>query len=82
MSTHPLSSVAASAGGNPIKLLYRIDEAIAVLGLGKTALYELIRSGRLKSVQEGRARLIPARAIQEYVALLEREAGVTYGKTA
>ncbi|MGO1056927.1 helix-turn-helix domain-containing protein [Crossiella sp. CA198] len=64
------------------KVLYRVDEAITVLGLGRTALYELIRSGRLKSVQEGRTRLIPARAIEEYVALLERESGVSYGKTA
>lgn len=36
--------------------------------------YELLRSGRLCSVREGRTRLVPAAAIAEYVALLEREA--------
>ena len=39
-----------------------------------TAPYEQIRSGRLWSVTEGRTRLIPASAIREYIALLEREA--------
>ena len=37
-------------------------------------LYEELRSGRLRSVHVGRTRLIPATAITEYVALLEREA--------
>jgi excisionase family DNA binding protein len=35
---------------------------------------DLIRSGRLGSVKEGRARLIPASAVEEYLALLKREA--------
>ena len=44
---------------------------------------EQIRSGRLRSVQQGRARLIPAAAIRDYVARLEREAQETrYDKTA
>jgi hypothetical protein len=33
-----------------------------------------IRAGRLRSVKEGNARLIPADAITDYVALLEAEA--------
>lgn len=36
--------------------------------------YELIRSGRLGSVKQGRARRIPASAIRDYIALLKREA--------
>ncbi|RCG32986.1 DNA-binding protein [Sphaerisporangium album] len=55
--------------------LYRIPDAMKVLGLGRSVIYELLRSGRLRSVREGRARLIPATAIRDYVALLEREAG-------
>ena len=35
----------------------------------------LIRSGRLRSVTQGRTRLIPANAISDYIALLERESG-------
>ena len=55
----------------------RITEAMTVLRLGRTKLYELIRSGRLASVTEGRARLIPTDAIQEYKALLRKEAEST-----
>jgi excisionase family DNA binding protein len=44
------------------------------LGLSRTVLYELMRAGRLRSVKEGRTRLIPESAIREYIALLEREA--------
>jgi excisionase family DNA binding protein len=56
------------------KQLYRIVDAMVVLSLGRTAIYEQIRSGRLRSVTQGRTRLIPASAIKEYIALLEREA--------
>ena len=56
------------------KQLYRIADAMVVLSIGRTAIYEQIRSGRLRSVREGRTRLIPASAIGEYIALLEQEA--------
>ena len=54
--------------------LYRIPEAMRLLGLSRSVIYKLIGSGRLRSVKEGTARLIPAEAIAEYVALLEAEA--------
>jgi excisionase family DNA binding protein len=54
--------------------LYRVPEAMRILSLRRSTIYELIRSGRLRSVREGRARLIPASAIAEYVALLKHEA--------
>ncbi|MFG1999730.1 helix-turn-helix domain-containing protein [Spirillospora sp. NPDC048911] len=55
--------------------LYRVDEAMKLLALSRSVIYELIRSGRLRSVREGRSRRIPGSAIAEYIALLEREAG-------
>ncbi|GIF66754.1 excisionase [Asanoa ishikariensis] len=55
------------------KALYTVREAAAILSLSRTVIYELLRSGRLRSVREGAARRIPARAITEYVALLENE---------
>jgi excisionase family DNA binding protein len=58
----------------PAKQLYRVRDAMVVLSLGRSALYEQIRSGRLRSVTEGRSRLIPASAIAEYIKLLENEA--------
>jgi excisionase family DNA binding protein len=55
-------------------VLYRVEDVMRVLNLGKTAIYEQLRSGRLRSVKQGRARLIPISAIHDYVALLEKEA--------
>ena len=55
--------------------LYEVSDAMRMLRLSKTVIYELIRSGRLGSVKQGRARRIPASAIRDYIALLKREAG-------
>jgi excisionase family DNA binding protein len=57
------------------KALYRVPEVMVLLSLSRTVVYELIRSGRLRTVQQGRVRLIPAAAVAEYVALLEHESG-------
>jgi excisionase family DNA binding protein len=56
------------------KLLYRPKEAAQLLGIGRDKLYDLMRSGRLHSVKDGRARFITASALTEYVAMLEAEA--------
>jgi excisionase family DNA binding protein len=58
----------------PERQLYRVHEAMALLSMSRSVIYELIRSGRLRSVTQGRTRLIPAAAIAEYIDLLEREA--------
>ncbi len=63
----------SKAALSPAKQLYRVRDAMVVLSLGRSAIYEQIRSGRLRSVTQGRARLIPASAIAEYVKLLESE---------
>jgi len=54
--------------------LYQVTDVMRLLGLSRTVIYELIRSGRLRSVKEGRARRITDAAIRDYIALLEREA--------
>ena len=41
--------------------------------MSRTVIYELIRSGRLRTVTEGRSRRIPANAITDYINLLETE---------
>ncbi len=53
--------------------LYRVPEAMRILSLSRSVIYELIRSGRLHSVNEGRSRRITDDAIDEYVELLKRE---------
>lgn len=69
---HPVES-GGPAGAVPVRL-YRIPEAMRLLSLSRSVIYEQIRAGRLRSVTQGRTRLIPAAAIAEYVDLLVREA--------
>jgi excisionase family DNA binding protein len=54
--------------------LYRVKDAMRLLNMSRTVIYEQLRSGRLNSVRQGRARLITADAIRDYIALLKREA--------
>lgn len=54
--------------------LYRVSDAMRALSMSRSVIYEQLRSGRLRSVHQGRVRLIPDTAIAEYIALLEHEA--------
>jgi excisionase family DNA binding protein len=55
------------------RALYRVSDVTRMLSLSRTVVFDLIRTGRLRSVKEGRTRLIPASAVREYLALLHRE---------
>lgn len=48
-------------------ILYDVDEAADALRLSRSLLYELIRSGQLRTVKAGRRRLVPVSALAEYV---------------
>jgi excisionase family DNA binding protein len=75
MTTHTKGSRARKPAIHSVQpLLYRVPEAVQLLGHSRSVIFELLRSGRLKSVTEGRTRLIPAWAIQEYVDTLSKEA--------
>jgi excisionase family DNA binding protein len=52
-------------------VLYGVEEAAAALRLSRAVLYELIRSGQLRTVKQGRRRLVPLSALAEYVASLD-----------
>lgn len=56
------------------RLLLTVDEAAAALGMGRTAIFEQLRLGRLKSVKVGRARRIPLDYIEDFITLLKTEA--------
>jgi excisionase family DNA binding protein len=53
----------------------RVEEAARALGIGRSLVYDLIRSGRLRSFKVGSRRLIPAAAIDEAIATLSGEDG-------
>lgn len=54
-------------------ILYRVEEAAEALRMSRSVVYELIRSGRLRTVKEGRRRLVPVTALTEYVTELIEE---------
>lgn len=51
-------------------ILVTVDEATAMLRIGRTVSWELVRKQTLKSVKIGRTRRVPITAIHEYVARL------------
>lgn len=57
-----------------MKLLYPPTEAATMLGLGRSKIYELLASGELESVKIGKARRVPAEALEDYVRRLRATA--------
>lgn len=56
------------------KLLLTPKEAGQQLGIGRSKLYQLLKSGQLPSVLIGRCRRIPSQALANYIATLESTA--------
>lgn len=56
---------------NPVplsqRLLLRPEEVAAILGLGRSTIYELLRAGELSAVHIGRATRIPARDLDRWI---------------
>lgn len=53
------------------KLAFSIDEVQAIVGLGKTSLYKLIGSGRLKTKKVNRRSLILKEDLEAFLSGLE-----------
>ncbi|WP_339156570.1 helix-turn-helix domain-containing protein [Actinomadura luteofluorescens] len=66
--------MSTAANGVDEPLLWKPEQAAVKLGIGRTKVYDLMRSGALRSVRLGGSRRIPARALAEFVAQLEEEA--------
>ncbi len=54
-------------------VLLRPEQAAEALSIGRTAVFGLIRSGRLRSIKVGGLRRVPASALAEFVRQLEEE---------
>ena len=61
----------ATVRGPVVPVAYDVDEAAIALRLSRSALCELIRSGRLRSVKSGRRRLVPVSALGDYLDSLD-----------
>ena len=57
-----------------LTLLLTPEEAAKALRVGRSKVYDLIRSGALRSVKIGGSRRISATALAEFVAALEQDA--------
>ena len=60
------------------QVMYRIPQVMKMLSLSRSVIFEQLRADRLRSVRQGRTRLIPADAIDDYVDLLKREAAAEH----
>jgi excisionase family DNA binding protein len=58
----------AEAGPRAPDRLLSVAEAAALLGIGRSATYGELQTGRLRSIRVGRRRLIPAASIASYIA--------------
>lgn len=56
-----------------VKLLLKPEEAAEALAISRTAVYDLLGSGVLESVQIGRSRRVPVEALASYVEALRSE---------
>ncbi len=55
------------------KLLLTPEEAGTVLGVGRSRVYDLMRTRQLPSVRIGKSRRVPAAAVQAFVDELMQE---------
>ncbi len=76
--THPERSTTASRVFEQItegtssvrRKLYRVEEVAEVLNVGRTKVFDLIRSGHLASVKVGGSRRVTEQAIDDYIERL------------
>ena len=54
------------------RLLYRVEEAARMLGIGRSKMWELVARSEIESVKIDDARRIPAQALADYVNRLRR----------
>jgi excisionase family DNA binding protein len=52
----------------------RVEDAARLLNVGRSTAYDLIRSGRLRSVKIGRRRLVPLDALDDLLSSLKEAA--------
>lgn len=63
----------AQPNSSPEPILLRMAEAAALLGIGRSTVYELAATGDIPVVRIGRAVRIPAHALRAWAERLEAE---------
>jgi excisionase family DNA binding protein len=73
MASPPLAVLHAEAA--PVLDLLTVPQVMAHLQLGRSTVYDLLRTGQLASITLGRARRIPTHALTDFIhTRLEQEA--------
>jgi excisionase family DNA binding protein len=73
MTSPPPAVLHADAA--PVLDLLTVPQVMARLQLGRSAVYDLLRTGQLASITPGRARRIPTHALTDFIhTRLEQEA--------
>ncbi|MFI2349365.1 helix-turn-helix domain-containing protein [Streptomyces sp. NPDC019443] len=73
MTSHPPAVLHTGTG--PTLELLTVPQVMAHLQLGRSAVYDLLRTGQLASITLGRARRIPTHALTDFIrSRLEQEA--------
>jgi excisionase family DNA binding protein len=49
------------------KLLYTPEEVAVLLSMSRSCVYELLSHRRIRSIKEGRARLVPLLELESYI---------------
>lgn len=64
------------------RIAYPLDEGIDAIGISRSGAYRAIKTGDLRTYLEGRRRMVTRKALEEYVAKREREAGTGKARAA
>lgn len=54
-------------------LVYKPEELIRILGISRNTVYELLRSGRIRSIKVGTRYLVPHDALEVFLNVKETE---------
>lgn len=55
-----------------LPLTLRVEDLMPILGIGRNTAYELVRSGKVRSIRIGRQLRIPKDALIEYLSGVNR----------
>jgi excisionase family DNA binding protein len=67
----------ASPLSGPSQLLYSVEEAAGMIGIGRTFMFHLLATGEIDSLKIGRRRKVPRDAIDDYIERLRAQQGAT-----
>ena len=67
MATKPNPTTPVVSVGDPPKLAFDVNEAAGMLSISRRTLYELLRSGELRSIKIGSRRLVRMSDMTEFL---------------